>query len=217
MQTTTTKRNKSEEKKKGSRNRRSSSRRRRKKNKKKEDADENPLAFDWWDSLFIQLFRWMMMMMNNIFCFVFVGFRLGLTCFWHFFLLFHSLRSLIIDIYLYYIYLIRSWFHFPVYVFLNRLGWNFNDPIAFRVVSEKHSKQTQKTKQTNKQNDDRRKKKLLKNLSTKNFQKKKINNDNDDNKKESCVCCQPAEWIQGIFFSLFFSFFYTQTNKKWIN
>lgn len=87
-------------------------------------------------TLFIQLFRWMMMMMmNNIFCFVFVGPRLGLTCFN--ILLFHSLRSLIIDIYLYYIRLIRSWFHFPVYVFLNRLGWNFNDPIAFRVVSKK--------------------------------------------------------------------------------
>jgi len=216
MQTTTTKRNKSEEKKKGSRNRRSSSRRRRKKNKKKEDADENPLAFDWWDSLFIQLFRWMMMMMNNIFCFVFVGFRLGLTCFWHFFLLFHSLRSLIIDIYLYYIYLIRSWFHFPVYVFLNRLGWNFNDPIAFRVVSEKHSKQTQKTKQT-KTKRWQEKKKLLKNLSTKNFQKKKINNDNDDNKKESCVCCNLLNGSRAFFFLFFFSFFYTQTNKKWIN
>jgi len=60
-------------------------------------------------------------------------------------------------------------------------------------------------------------KKIIKKSFNKKFPKKKINNDNDDNKKESCVCCQPAEWIQGIFFSLFFSFFYTQTNKKWIN
>jgi len=57
-------------------------------------------------------------------------------------------------------------------------------------------------------------KKIIKKSFNKKFPKKKINNDNDDNKKESCVCCQPAEWIQGIFFSLFFSFFYTQTNKK---
>jgi len=58
-------------------------------------------------------------------------------------------------------------------------------------------------------------KKIIKKSFNKKFPKKKINNDNDDNKKESCVCCQPAEWIQGIFFLFFFlSFTHKQTKNE---